>query len=43
MAVLGFGGLFFRAKDPIALTAWYRDTLGIGAGLGPGAAADPPY
>ena len=32
MAVLGIGGLFFRAKDPDALTAWYRDHLGVGAG-----------
>jgi predicted enzyme related to lactoylglutathione lyase len=24
--------LFFRARDPEALTAWYRDHLGIGAG-----------
>ena len=26
---LGFGGFFFRAKDPEALAAWYRDHLGI--------------
>lgn len=32
MPVLGIGGLFFRAKDPDALGAWYRDNLGIGAG-----------
>ncbi|MES2443010.1 MAG: VOC family protein [Pseudomonadota bacterium] len=32
MPVLGMGGLFFRAKDPDALNAWYRDNLGIGAG-----------
>lgn len=32
MAVLGIGGLFFRAKDPDALNAWYREHLGIGAG-----------
>jgi predicted enzyme related to lactoylglutathione lyase len=32
MAVLGIGGLFFRANDPDALSAWYRDTLGVGAG-----------
>ncbi len=32
MAVLGIGGLFFRAKDPDALNAWYRTHLGIGAG-----------
>lgn len=30
--VLGIGGLFFRARDPDALTAWYRDVLGVGAG-----------
>lgn len=30
--VLGLGGLFFRARDPDALTAWYRDMLGVGAG-----------
>ena len=27
--VTGIGGLFFRAKDPAALTAWYADCLGI--------------
>ena len=27
--VTGVGGIFFKAKDPKALTAWYRDTLGI--------------
>lgn len=27
--VLGIGGLFFRAKDPAALAAWYRDHLGV--------------
>ena len=37
--VLGLGGLFFRARDPDALTAWYRDMLGVGAGCsGTGAA-----
>ena len=30
--VLGLGGIFFRARDPAALTAWYRDVLGVGAG-----------
>lgn len=30
--VLGIGGLFFRARDPDALNAWYRDQLGVGAG-----------
>jgi predicted enzyme related to lactoylglutathione lyase len=32
MPVLGIGGLFFRARDPDALNAWYREHLGIGAG-----------
>ncbi|MES1984936.1 MAG: VOC family protein [Pseudomonadota bacterium] len=32
MPVLGLGGLFFRAKDPDALSAWYKAHLGIGAG-----------
>jgi catechol 2,3-dioxygenase-like lactoylglutathione lyase family enzyme len=27
--VTGIGGVFFKAKDPKALSAWYRDTLGI--------------
>ena len=30
--VLGIGGLFFRARDPDVLNAWYRDMLGVGAG-----------
>ncbi|HEX4693264.1 VOC family protein [Sphingomonas sp.] len=32
MPVLGIGGLFFRAADPDALNAWYREHLGVGAG-----------
>lgn len=32
MGVTGIGGLFFRARDPDALNAWYREWLGIGAG-----------
>ncbi len=27
--VIGIGGIFFKAKDPDALRAWYRDRLGI--------------
>jgi predicted enzyme related to lactoylglutathione lyase len=29
--VLGIGGHFLRATDPAALTAWYRDALGLDA------------
>jgi len=32
--VLGIGGVFFRARDPDGLTAWYRDMLGVGPGCG---------
>lgn len=27
--ITGVGGIFFKAKDPKALAAWYRDVLGI--------------
>ncbi|MFJ9241895.1 VOC family protein [Streptomyces sp. NPDC101776] len=27
--VLGIGGHFMRAADPAALSAWYRDSLGL--------------
>ena len=27
--VTGIGGLFFRAKDPAALSEWYKEHLGI--------------
>lgn len=27
--VTGIGGIFFKAKDPTALSAWYRDHLGL--------------
>jgi catechol 2,3-dioxygenase-like lactoylglutathione lyase family enzyme len=27
--VTGIGGVFFKAKDPKALAAWYRDALGL--------------
>lgn len=27
--VLGMGGVFFKARDPKALAAWYRDVLGV--------------
>lgn len=38
MGVLGIGGIFFRARDPDALSAWYRDHLGVGAGCSADAA-----
>lgn len=30
--VLGIGGIFFKAKDPAALQAWYGDNLGLPVG-----------
>ena len=27
--ITGVGGVFFKAKDPKALAAWYRDVLGM--------------
>ncbi|ODU21823.1 MAG: glyoxalase [Sphingomonas sp. SCN 67-18] len=42
MGVTGIGGLFFRARDPQALSAWYVAHLGIGPGCSAtGAASDP--
>lgn len=32
MGVTGIGGLFFRAKDPQALAAWYTEHLGMESG-----------
>lgn len=32
--VLGFGGFFFRAKDPETLSAWYKTNLGTTAPSG---------
>lgn len=37
MPVLGMGGLFFRARDPDALAAWYARHLNVG----PGCSGDP--
>jgi len=28
-SVLGIGGVFFKSKDPGALSNWYRDVLGL--------------
>ncbi len=41
MPVLGIGGLFFRARDPDRLNAWYREHLGIGAGCNASGAGEP--
>jgi catechol 2,3-dioxygenase-like lactoylglutathione lyase family enzyme len=30
--VTGIGGIFFKARDPKALGAWYRDRLGVPVG-----------
>ena len=27
--ILGIGGIFFKARDPGALAAWYREHLGV--------------
>lgn len=34
MPAVGMGGFFFRAKDPKAMKAWYREHLGVGGGMG---------
>jgi glyoxylase I family protein len=39
--VLGIGGLFFRAKDPVSLGRWYKDHLGIA--LAPASHEDHPW
>ena len=36
MAVTGIGGLFFRARNPEQLTAWYLEHLGVGANMAAG-------
>ena len=28
-SVIGIGGVFFKARDPKALAAWYREHLGV--------------
>src|SRR4051812_14151772 len=28
-AITGIGGVFFKARDPKALAAWYREQLGV--------------
>src|SRR5690349_5081606 len=41
MPVLGMGGLFFRANDPVALKAWYKQHLGVGGGCAAEGAGEP--
>lgn len=41
MGVQGIGGLFFRARDPDALGAWYKTHLGVGAGCNSTGEGDP--
>jgi|SRR6218665_1310190 len=41
MAVTGIGGIFFRARDPKALSDWYRTHLGVGAGCNPSGTIEP--
>ncbi len=38
--VTGIGGVFFKAKDPVALRAWYKKHLGIDVQEWGGAAFD---
>ncbi|SOD73207.1 hypothetical protein SAMN05892883_2498 [Jatrophihabitans sp. GAS493] len=39
MPVVGVGGIFFRAKNPDALKAWYLEHLGVGPGAAEGTGA----
>jgi len=43
--VTGIGGIFIKSKDPKALTAWYRDVLGLKIEVWGGAALsyDAPH
>jgi catechol 2,3-dioxygenase-like lactoylglutathione lyase family enzyme len=47
--ITGIGGVFFKSRDPKALSAWYRDVLGLdvqkwgGALLPYGAPGGPPH
>ena len=36
--ITGIGGIFFKAKNPKTLAAWYRDVLGMPVGAWGGAA-----
>ena len=41
MGVLGIGGLFFRARDPQALSSWYKEHLNVGSGCAAAGAGEP--
>nr|WP_310522411.1 VOC family protein [Polymorphobacter sp.] len=41
MGVTGIGGIFFRARDPDTLNAWYRHHLGVGSGCSADGAGPP--
>lgn len=41
MPVLGMGGFFWRAQDPKALAAWYKEHLGVGNGCGTDEKGEP--
>jgi predicted enzyme related to lactoylglutathione lyase len=41
MGVLGIGGLFFRARDPEALSQWYKEHLDVGPGCVADGAGEP--
>ena len=41
--VTGIGGIFFQARDPVALRAWYRRHLGIDVQPWGGAAIRASY
>src|SRR5215469_10979979 len=32
--VVGVGGIFFKARDPKGLAAWYRDNMGLPLSIG---------
>lgn len=40
MGVRAIGGLFWRARDPAALKAWYKQHLGVGGGCDATGAAE---
>ena len=41
MGVTGIGGIFFRARDPETLSAWYVKHLAVGAGCNAEGTGEP--